>query len=444
MVATATSIIRLDAHAISACLGLGHPSPSAAIQFLNGPPHRYDRLDERYAQSVTPLTRTQHTASGSRLSRRRHLFRQPSSKSSLNLKTSYLLTRRTRFLDTMASPATLHLSYVARLQSFIGHWDDNLTTGRQLAAIGHVCDRPPLESLEEGSRCIACNKFIPKETSIRVLEGPIQRSQNYAESSFSFHRPRCLRLQSRIPYESVSADLDGTGFDDIRSKWERKAKPRQTPRPEEHQTSSLFLLPTELRLEIYSYLLPSLDPTTGIVPLYRDSIRMVTKGGFEKPGRRDKTRSNILLTCKAVHAEALDILFVNTTYDFTSSKNMYLFLRQIGRVGRQLLKSVDIICGQKREDAISFALLASCENLRSITIRLPRPRILFPVMPLWHTDAMACLLHISGLECVNFGACSTPLHMKDGSHDAEVIRRQLTRPRGKPWDLREVEGVLDV
>lgn len=344
----------------------------------------------------------------------------------------------------MASTATLHLSYIARLDSFIGHWDENLTAGRQLAAIGHVCDRPPLESIEEGSRCIACNKFVPKETSIGVLEGPIQRSQNYADTSFSFHSARCLRLQSRIPYESSSADLGATDFDDLRGRWERKSRPLQPPRPWEQQTSSLFALPAELRLEIYSYLLPTLDSPAEIVPINRDSIRMVTKAGFEKPGRRDKTKSNILLTCKAIHSEALDILFANTTYEFSSTKNLYLFLRQIGRIGRQLLKSVDVVCGQKREDAITFALLASCENLRSIIIRLPRPRILFPGMPLWHTDAMACLLHMSGLEEVRFGACSTPLHMKGDSPDAEIIRRQLTRPRGTPWDLREVEGVLDV
>ena len=50
-------------------------------------------------------------------------------------------------------------TYAERLQTFEGLWDEYQAAARQLAAIGHVCDKPPLEALEAGSRCISCGMF---------------------------------------------------------------------------------------------------------------------------------------------------------------------------------------------------------------------------------------------------------------------------------------------
>lgn len=351
------------------------------------------------------------------------------------------------------------MSYPDRLATFQGFWDDHQATARQLAAIAHVYDRPPLEALEEGSRCISCSAFVRREHSIRALEGSVSSSGSYEHGfeNFVFHLPGCIRLQIRMPLDpqATMGGLHG-GFriSDMRSRFERRstAMPTEAASGEERrQTSSLFSLPTELRLEIYSHVLPSLDSVTEIVPLNRDSARVVTKTGQEKTGPRDLTKANLLRTCKAVHNEALDILYNLTTYKFISTKilsatkTLYLFLRHIGKAGRELLRSVDVWCGN-REDALAFALLATCSKLRAITIRLPRPVVLFPGAPIWCIDGMACLLSLSGLEEVRFGDCGPEfkMHMDESKHDAAIIKRELTRARGTAGSVRWVDGYLDV
>lgn len=336
----------------------------------------------------------------------------------------------------------INLSFASRMQSFQDQWPDHQTAARQLAALGHVCDRPPLESLEEGSRCIDCGMFIPKETSVQALEGSLASS-----SPTPFHYPKCTRLQLRIPLETQRHTID---YSSLVSSWERRSRaampPNPGPQPSLPQTKSgLFSLPTELRLQIYAYILPSLSALTEIVPLHRDSPRVITKSGFGRPARRDATKTNLLLACKAVYTEALDYLYANTTFRFDATRTLYLFLRHVGPTGRGMLRAVDVTCGQ-REDAVAFALLGACGELRCLTVRLARPRLLFPMAPLWVADGMACLLGVSGLEEVRFGECSKAKHMDmgDDKPDASVLRRELMRPRGSPSGIREVDGILDL
>lgn len=342
------------------------------------------------------------------------------------------------------------LAYAERLQTFEGYWDEQQATARQLAAIGHIYDRPPLEVLEEGSRCISCSRFVQRELSIKALGDAMSSFRSYEEDfeDFNFHHPNCIRLQVRIPLDpqAVLPGLHGYRLNDLKRKWERRLAGRPLPPPlgRASQSSSLFSLPTELRLEIYSMILPTLHSTTEIVPLNRDSSRVITQEGFAKTGPRDTTKPNILQTCRAVHEEAADLLYSNTTFRFASSKVMYLFLRSIGKAGRELLKCIDVQCGH-REDAVAFALLASCEKLRAITIRLPRPSLLFGHASIWIEDGVACLLTLSGLDEVTFGRCESSInYMDDSKTDAAIIRRELTRPRGSPGRIRSVNGYLDV
>lgn len=339
----------------------------------------------------------------------------------------------------MNHPSTV--SFATRLHTFEDQWPQHLTTARQLAALGHICDRPPLESLEEGSRCVDCGLFLPKQSSVDALEAPITSS-----SPVTFHYPKCTRLQIRMPLETSRETLN---YSSLVKRWEQRsrAKPPGTGRLQEeaHQTSGLFSLPTELRLQIYSYILPNPPDVTEIVPLHRDSPRVITKAGFDRPGPRDKTKANLLLACKTIYLEALDLLYSNTTFKVDTTRSLYLLLRNIGHVGRQMLRSVDFTCGQ-REDAVALALLGSCRELRVVTIRLARPKLMFfPTAPLWVGDGVACLLALSGLEEVMFGACSkAAVDMSDDKPDAAVLRRELMRPRGTPSGVREVEGVLDL
>lgn len=337
------------------------------------------------------------------------------------------------------------MSFATRLHTFDDQWPNHQTTARQLAALGHVCDRPPLESLEEGSRCVDCGLFLPKQSSVDALEAPITSS-----TPLSFHNPKCTRLQIRMPLESSRETLD---YSSLVNRWEKRSRaiPPGSRRSQEelHQTSGLFSLPTELRLHIYGYILPSLSDTEHvieIVPLHRDSTRVITKAGFDRPGPRDKTKANLLLACKTIYLEALDLLYANTTFKVATTRTLYLFLRNIGKVGRQMLRAVDFTCGQ-REDAVALALLGSCGELRNVTIRLARPKLLFGLMaPLWIADGVSCLLALSGLEDVKFAPCSTKsaMDMNDGKPDAALLRRELMRPKGAPSGVREVEGVLDL
>lgn len=342
------------------------------------------------------------------------------------------------------------LTYPERLRTFEDCWDNNHTTARQLAAIGHVCDRPPLEAREEGSRCVSCGAFVQKDLSIKALEGNPTSSTKYEDSftSFNFHHPGCTRLQVRIPLDpqALLPGLHGSRIDDLRRRFERKPITRdsQTQTQRASQSSSLFSLPTEIRLQIYMMILPCLDGVTKIVQLNSDSPRVVTSVVFQKAGPRDTTKANILRTCKAVNEEAIDLLYSQTTFKFASTKVMYLFLRGIGHAGRQQIKSVEINCGG-REDAIAFALLASCEKLRAICIRLPRAVLLFPRAPIWIVDGATCLLALKGLEEVIFGSCESSTNsLSDDKPDAAIIRKELTKPRNSPIPIECLQGYYNV
>ena len=341
------------------------------------------------------------------------------------------------------------LTYAERLSSFQEYWDNNQTTARQLAAIGHVCDRPPLEAQELGSRCISCGAFVKKELSIRALEHVNNGSTTYKDSfvNFKFHHPSCTRLQVRIPLDpqAMFAGLHGNRIDDLKRRFEKPSVQAPSRQPQRaSQKSGLFNLPTEIRLEIYSMILPSFEAVTEIVPLNRDSPRVVTSMGYEKTGPRETWKANILATCRAVHEEAMDLLYSRTTFKFGSTKVMYLFLRNVGVTARQLIKSVDIHCGG-REDAIAFALLASCEKLQSICIRLPRAMLLFQRAPIWIIDGMSCLLALNGLQEVTFGSCKASLNcMSEDKADARIIREALMRPKDAPPDIEWVKRYLNV
>jgi hypothetical protein len=333
------------------------------------------------------------------------------------------------------------ISFATRLHTFQDQWPTHQTAALQLSALGHVCDRPPLESLEEGSRCIDCGLFLPKQPSIEALEGPLTLS-----SPLTFHKPKCPRLQFRMPLETSRATLD---YSSLVNRWEQRTRAAapsgSRSQAEVRQRSGLFSLPTELRLQIYSYILPSLAEVTEIVPLHRDSTRIITRAGFSRPGPRDQTKANLLLSCKAIYLEALDLLYSHTTFKTDSTRTLYLFLRNIGVVGRQMLRSVDVTCGQ-REDAVAFALLGACPDFKCLRLRLARPRLLFPMAPLWVADGVACLLALRGLEEVRFGECSGvgTVDMSDEKADAAILRRELMRERGTRSGVREVDGVLDL
>lgn len=345
----------------------------------------------------------------------------------------------------------VQLTYSERLETFEGFWDIDFATARQLAAIGHICDRPPLEALDEGSHCITCSAFVKRGVSVKALGGgPLSHSYEDDYSSVGFHHSGCTRLQVRIPLEPQShMGLYGFRMQDVRAKWEKRiaAQKRTAPSSRVIQSSSLFSLPTELRLEIYKQILPELEAVTSILQLNRDSARVITSVGSQKTGPRDTTKANILLTCRAVHEEAIDILYSHTAFKFygrDGTKILYLFLRSIGQSGRDLIKSVDVQCGN-REDAIAFALLASCEKLQSITIRLPRAVILFPGPPIWCVDGMSSLLALSGLKEVKYEMPDSAFpYMFDEKPDAATIRRELTRPKGSSGNIRSIGGYLDM
>lgn len=341
------------------------------------------------------------------------------------------------------------VTYTERLATFKDFWRDNLTTARQLAAIGHVADRPPLEAEEEGSRCITCAAFVKKDLSIRALEHVGNSSSTYKESfsNFKFHHPSCVRLQVRIPLDpqALFAGLHGNRIDDLRRRFERQSPQAAVSRTQRaSQKSGLFNLPTEIRLEIYLMVLPSFEAVTEIVPLNSDSPRVVTTMGYEKTGPRATWKANILATCKAVHEEAMDLLYSRTTFKFNSTKVMYLFLRNVGATARQLIKSIDIHCGG-REDAIAFALLASCEKLQSICIRLPLRMVLFQRAPIWIVDGVSCLLDLDGLKEVTFdGSKPSVTYVSDDKPDAGIIREALTRPKGSTLDTWWLKRYLKV
>lgn len=348
------------------------------------------------------------------------------------------------------------LSYPERLATFEGFWDHNEATARQLAATGHVYDRPPIEAMYESSHCISCKELTPRASSIKTLEGPMGRTDSdfshHHAKGFSLHKPGCQFLQSRIPLEIHSeTSASNPRIGDLKKRFERVSTSgtAQPVLPEwndvnaKRQTSPIFSLPTEIRLQIYSYVLPSLESSTTIVPLNHDSGRIITAAGLRKVGRRDTTKINILSTCHLIYEEAVDMIFSNVTYRFDTSKVLYVFLRRIGSRGRQLLKSVDLVCGS-REDAITLALLASCPKLKHIVLRFARPWLIYQTAPIWVLDGVACLLELSGLESVKFDETGkAKVYLSSASKDGRMVERELKRPRGSKGNIRWVNGTID-
>ncbi|KAK1810659.1 hypothetical protein LTR12_014983 [Friedmanniomyces endolithicus] len=344
------------------------------------------------------------------------------------------------------------LTYPERLRAFQDFWNDNEATARQLAAIGHVYDRPPLEALEEGSRCISCSQFVQRVWSVRILEGPMGSPNGHLDcfEGFQFHHTGCIHMQVRIPLEAQSIfsplRYSTNGVADTKD-WRKasRAPPQQTDRQQRVQTSFLFTLPVELRLHIYTLVLPQLDDVTEISSLKANRPRIAAM--FDrKPRLRDPTKTNLLRTCQAIHSEALDLLYSKSTFTFDSCTTLYLFLRHIGVHGRAVVRSIDIVCGS-REDAIALSLLATCYELQ----RIAR----FPRASLWLTDGVAALLALRGLQEVRVGngsgcvkhigpPCLGRVLASLGRRDAEVVERELARPRGEEGGVRWVDGYMDL
>lgn len=328
-------------------------------------------------------------------------------------------------------------SFSSRLKTFENQWPDHQTTARQLAALGHVCDRPPLESLEEGSRCISCGLFIPKEGSVRALEGPLN-----TVPATPFHNPKCIRLQLRIPINTQSTAID---YASLVNRWNQRRsaaalppQPTDTRHPSKpSQTGSpLMKLPPELRLQIYFYILPTLPSETELTSLNRDSSRIIrTHTGVPipiAPRGNVKSKLTLLQTCKTLHFEALDYMYAQTTFRVNTTRDLYLFLRTVGPAGRAALRAVDVTCGQ-REDAVAFALLGACGGMGKLVIRLARGQLLPKGAALWVTEGMGSLLALRGLEEVRFGECCgvVGVDLGEGMEGAEIIRREVMRGRGE-------------
>ena len=326
--------------------------------------------------------------------------------------------------ESNRSPSYFHSD---RLKTFKDQWNGCEATIRQLAAIGHVCLSP------SSSRCLECQAVVSRESSIKALELSLfNQPGEKPREPVTFHHANCNGLQMRIPLDlqsSLPGLHDGYRVSDVRNKFEQRSSGKRAvaSTARETQTSSLFSLPTEIRLEIYSYILPKLEPVTKILPLNPDSYRIVTRTGYEKRHPRDITKTNLLCTCRAVHEEALDLLYSDRTYSFNTTMVLYLFLRHIGESGRRLLRSVDV-AGGRREDPIAFALLACCPKLQEITVRLPRWRVVAPRLPLWCMEGLASLVELNELHAARFGAGKGPRYLLDDEiTDAASIQQALTR-----------------
>lgn len=346
----------------------------------------------------------------------------------------------------MLEPTQSASSYLDRLRTFDDYWTDARATARQLAAIGHVADRPPLESIEEGSRCISCSHFVAKDTSVLILEGDVNPEKFDTLDVPEFHRAGCIRLQVRLPFEQPQWFIDSSSMHG--SFKARVSRFETQSRQEQAEASSgstrfkarFFSLPTEIRLQIYQQILPACESTTEIVQVDRDSMRITTAQALHRPRAHDPTQSSILRVCHTTYHEVLDLIFSHRTFVFASSKLLYMFLRRIGRPGRSLLRSIDCTFGQ-REDAVTFALLSTCDALEHVSLHLGRQELMLAYAPLWVEDGVACLLDINGLRGVEY-ASKGNLLAQGNSHDAVVVRRELTRERGSPCMVATMNGRL--
>jgi hypothetical protein len=353
---------------------------------------------------------------------------------------------------TMPPSTATSLSLPERLLSFEGYWNEDEATARQLAAMGHVYDRPPLAALEEGTYCISCNAFVKREDSIATLQESLFKKSSRRDSgpkTFKFHHATCMRLQVRIPLD-IHTSPGQLAHHFKHDNWSHRLE-QQTPMVDSTNTTlskvegyRLLALPTEIKMQIYSMIIPTMDRVTSITAADREGTRLSTPHSVQQPCHDNESSLHLLRSCRAILYDAQDVLFHATTYRFESTKLMYLFLRHIGSHGRQLLRSVDVVCGS-REDAIAFALLAACPKLNSITIRMCKGKLLPGIScSLWVLDGVACLLELSGLETVTFGECGFSAHLREDMHDGRIVRRELTRLRGDPSGIRWVNGFPDL
>ena len=348
--------------------------------------------------------------------------------------------------------------------------------------MGHIADRPPIEAIEEGSHCISCNIFLPKEDALRALEGPLCRNHVNGDGMPTvpnLHHPNCGRLQVRIPlegrtvltgswssYRSIrressrmeededddeAEDDDGGKEDATQTRHDSKKPLASSSNPQ----SRLLSLPTELLLEIASYIFPAFPSELQIMPLARDSPHLTAYPRLRYPPQPDSLPSTMLLssflsllaTSRSLHNTLLPLLYPpSTTFAFASSSTLYLFLRQISHAGRRALRHLSIPFSPSRCDAPTLALLSTCPNLRTLTLRIPRAVLLDPRPSLWQIESLATLLEISGLEEVEFegGGGGNTTYMDSTHADGQFLIEKLTRPRGSPSGVRWVGGYPDI
>lgn len=240
------------------------------------------------------------------------------------------------------------LSYAERLDTFKdSYWDDSMATARQLAAMGHASDRPPLESLEQGSRCISCSFFMSKRSSIEWLDGSINHDAFLMAQHHDFHHERCERLAIRMPHRTPGNLHLTTKFlkRSARKSCLQYTNNRFVLQDSGADESLFWRLPVELRLQIYSYVLPKLKKNLAIVLRSATSLQLAIFTGFQAFTGRRPGGLQLLKTCQTMHDEALGDIYERTLFRFESTKLLYIFLRRIGQRGRRLLKAVDVRCG---------------------------------------------------------------------------------------------------
>lgn len=170
-------------------------------------------------------------------------------------------------------------------------------------------------------------------------------------------------------------------------------------------TFSLLHLPTELRLQIWTYLFILSSSEIEPWPLTQPNRR----------NQRFRARGilSILTTCRTIYQEALPILYRHNTFIFHYAQHLRTFYHRDTRVCA-LIQSIHL-CYRSETPTSAFKTLALFENLRSLHIdsyggELDHQK--------WHerhaleSPAMQQLLKLRGLVSVKFH-----LDMEDEEED---------------------------
>ncbi|KAK4494392.1 hypothetical protein PRZ48_014690 [Zasmidium cellare] len=129
------------------------------------------------------------------------------------------------------------------------------------------------------------------------------------------------------------------------------------------ENSGLFKLPAGLRNRIYEL---AFKDTTVCV---RSKTKNEPDGATVVPG--------LLLACKLLYAEALQIHFANTIFEFTSTTRIAQWLRNIGPENRELVARVDFRLRSTRQCRIPWFFHGRVKEIRDdVLIRLLRQNVI--------------------------------------------------------------------